>query len=81
MAALAAGMEDPFCLIASLGSIFKNRRELALENRDKSLRFLSGLALTVAAEKGSAVLGFSLPSVEESWLRSLIGVKPDTVVR
>jgi hypothetical protein len=80
MAALAAGMEDLFCLIASLRSLFKNRRELALENRDKSLRFLPDSLSPVAAKKGSAVLGFSL-RVWRNWRESLIVVKPDTVVR
>ena len=76
-------MEALFCLIASLRSVFRDRRELALEN----LALRQQLAILARAQpqrrlrKVDRLFWIWLSRMWKSWRESLIVVKPDTVVR
>jgi hypothetical protein len=52
-----------FCLITSLKSMFRDQRELALENLAlrQQLAILAGLTAIAACEKGTGCSGFGSP--------------------
>ena len=76
-------METLLCLIASLRSLFRHRRELSLEN----LALRQQLAILARAHpcgrlrKMDRLFCVWLSRMWKSWQESLIVVKPDTVVR
>jgi len=72
-----------FCIISTLRSMLRNRRELALEN----LALRQQLAILARAQphrrlkKMDRLFWVWLSRMWKSWRESLIVVKPDTVVR
>ena len=76
-------MEALFCLIASLRSLFRNQRELALENLAlrQQLAILARTHPHPRLRKTDRLFWVWLSRMWKSWRESLIVVKPDTVVR
>jgi len=76
-------METLFCLIASLRSLFRDRRELVLEN----LALRQQLAILVRTHphrclrKTDRLFWVWLSRMWKRWQETLIVVKPETVVR
>ena len=72
-----------FCIIATLRSMFRDRRELALENLAlrQQLAILARTHPHWRLRKTDRLFWVWLSRMWESWRESLIVVKPDTVVR
>jgi hypothetical protein len=76
-------METLYCLIACLRSLFRDRRELALENSAlrQQLAILARTQPHRHLRKTDRLFWVWLSRMWESWQESLIVVKPDTGVR
>ena len=76
-------MEILFYLVASLRSIFRNRRELALENLAlrQQLAILARTHSHPRLQKMDRLFWVWLSRMWQSWQKSLIIVKPDMVIR
>jgi hypothetical protein len=76
-------METLLCLIASFRSLFRDRRELALENLalHQQLAILARAHPRGRLRKMDRLFWVWLSRMWKSWQESLIVVKPDTVVR
>jgi len=76
-------METLYCLTASLRSMFRDRRELALEN----LALRQQLAILARAQshrrlrKKDRLFWVWISRIWERWRESLIVVRPETLVR
>jgi putative transposase len=82
MAALMPMMQILFCLIASLRSIFRDRRELALENlaMRQQVAILKRAHSHQHLRKTDRLFWVWLSRLWKGWQESLIIVKPDTVI-
>ena len=76
-------MEPLFCLIASLGSLFRDRPELALENLAlrQQLAILARTHPHRRPRKADRLFWVWLSRMWKRWQETLIVVKPETVVR
>ena len=76
-------MDTLFCLIASLGSLFRDRGELALENLalQQQSAILARTHPHRRLRKTDRLFWVWLSRMWKSWQESLIVVRPDTLVR
>ena len=76
-------MEAIFCLVASLRSVFRDRRELSLENiaLRQQLAILARTHPHRRLRKTDRLFWVWLSRMWKSWQQSLIVIEPDTVVR
>jgi putative transposase len=80
---LGSMVQTLFCLLASLGSSFRDQRELALENlaMRQQLAILKRTHSHPQLSNTDRLFWVSLSRLWQGWKDSLIIVKPDTVVR